>query len=203
MPPRPKLTQPLWCKQFSDQLVYHSHFQRDINGFISFRSFDLEKDLDMIHNWNNLDYARTFWQMRGSVGLLRSCYQCILQNPFAHSFIGLLNQEPVCQFDIYQVSADELANHVQFEPADCGFHLIMAPLDNPVHGLTISIIQHFLWYYFSADQTGAMFAEPDAANGKSIALLEKSGFTRIKTIEMSYKTAHVYQLTNQSFLCRE
>ncbi len=48
-----------------------------------------------------------------------------------------------------------------------------------------------------------MFAEPDVQNNKSIALLQKSGFEKIKTIDMSYKKAHVYQLTKNKFLCKE
>src|ERR1700730_1007532 len=104
MLPKTTQVQPLWCKEPGKQLLYHSEYLSALDGYISFRSFRLETDLSMVHQWNNLDYSRDFWQMRGSAGLLRSCYQCILQNPFAHSFIGLFNREPVCQFDIYKIA---------------------------------------------------------------------------------------------------
>src|ERR1700682_1691475 len=108
----------LWCKTDTRKIVYSTGNISTIGDCISFRSFELETDLSLIHHWVNQDYTRTFWQMRGSVGLLRSCYQCILQNPFAHSFIGLVGSGPICQFDIYKVAVDELANHVVFDEQD-------------------------------------------------------------------------------------
>ncbi len=139
------------------------------------------------------------WQMRGSLGLLRACYQCIMQNPYAHSFIGLYQEKPICQFDLYKVAVDELSTLVTHEPQDCGFHLLMAPNEKPVHGLTHSLIKAFLDFYFGMPATGSMFAEPDAQNTKSIRLLENAGFSCIDIVEMSYKSAYVYSLTKESF----
>lgn len=189
---------PIFCKHFDRDIIYWEKFPA-LNATIAFRSFDAEKDLTLIHQWVNMDYTRTFWQMRGSIGLLRACYQCIQQNPFAHSFIGLLNETPICQFDIYQVSSDELAGHVEFSPDDCGFHLLMSPVKNPVHGLTRTFVRAFLHFYFSQNPGGKMFAEPDIENIKSIDLLERCGFKKSGTVQLSYKTAHVYSLTKAQF----
>jgi len=191
-----------WCKARPTHEILYDHIFDMIGGSLSFRSFDLNGDLALIHEWVNMDYTRTFWQMRGSIGLLRACYQCIQQNPFAHSFIGLYEQSPVCQFDIYQVAADELAGHVDYESIDTGFHLLMAPSKAPVHQLTATLIRAFLDFYFSHPGCGKMFAEPDIQNLKSIVLLRRSGFTEMKTIEMSYKTAHVYSLTKNQFYAK-
>jgi hypothetical protein len=192
-----------WCKAKPAHEILYDHFFETIGGSLSFRSFDLTADLPLIHQWVNMDYTRTFWQMRGSIGLLRACYQCIQQNPFAHSFIGLYQQSPVCQFDIYQVAADELADHVEHDPLDAGFHLLMAPSQSPIHGLTVTLVEAFLDFYFSHPGARNMFAEPDIQNLKSIQLLERVGFTNINTIEMSYKTAHVYSLTKNQFYAKD
>jgi acetyl CoA:N6-hydroxylysine acetyl transferase len=188
----------LFCKNLDSQILYKKKFKA-LQGAIAYRSFDLEKDVSLIHQWVNMDYTRTFWQMRGSIGLLRACYQCIQQNPFAHSFIGLMNELPVCQFDLYKVSADELSQHIRFEDPDCGFHLLMSPNNSPIRGLTVTLIKAFLDFYFSQDRTGKMFAEPDIENLKSVDLLERIGFEKLKTVQLSYKTAHVYSLTKQQF----
>jgi acetyl CoA:N6-hydroxylysine acetyl transferase len=187
---------PLFCKPERLGIVYEKKIS---DATISFKSLDLTEDLAMIHKWVNMDYTKTFWQMRGSIGLLRSCYQCILQNPFAHSFTGMYNGAPVCQFDIYKVANDELATHIDFEDQDCGFHLLMAPRTIPIRRLTITLIECFLEFYFSHSPASKMFAEPDIQNSKSILLLESAGFEKIKTVELSYKTAHVYSLTKEKF----
>jgi hypothetical protein len=188
----------LFCKHFTNEVIPGKKYP-SLDAIISFRSFDLEKDLSMIHQWVNMDYTRTFWQMRGSIGLLRACYQCIQQNPYSHSFMGLIDDKPICLFDIYKISADELSKHVQFSDHDCGFHLLMSPNHSPVSGLTITLTMAFLDFYFSQNPYGKMFAEPDIENTKSVKLLERSGFQKLNTVEMSYKTAHVYSTTKENF----
>jgi RimJ/RimL family protein N-acetyltransferase len=192
-------SRPIFCKAIRDGIVYEKKFARFPAATISFRALDLDKDLSMVHGWVNMDYTRTFWQMRGSIGLLRACYQCIQQNPFAHSFIGLMDGVAVCQFDIYKVSADELSQHIAFREEDCGFHLLMAPLKIPVHGLTLTMVSAFLEFYFAQNPGGKMFAEPDIQNLKSINLLERAGFEKGARVELSYKTADVYSLTAKAF----
>jgi RimJ/RimL family protein N-acetyltransferase len=95
---------------------------------------------------------------------------------------------------VYAVAVDELSEHIQTEKHDCGFHLLMAPNKNPVKGLTSAMIRAFLDFYFSFPQANRMYAEPDVNNLKSIALLEKAGFQKVKTVQMSYKQAHIYSL---------
>jgi RimJ/RimL family protein N-acetyltransferase len=97
------------------------------------------------------------------------------------------------------VFADELSDHISSVPYDCGFHLLMAPNDKPIPGLTVCVVKSFLSYYFSFPEAQRMYAEPDVTNEKSIRLLEKCGFKKLKTVEMSYKRAHVYCLERNEF----
>jgi hypothetical protein len=158
----------------------------------------------MIHEWVKQDYALEYWQLNGHFSQLFAIYQCMELNPFSHSFIGNLTpvsplgEEPrgdatmICQFDVYSVFADELREHIQVEPHDCGFHLLMAPNKKSLPGLTVAVVNAFLNYYFSFPEAQRMYAEPDVNNAKSIALLERVGFKRIKEVEMSYKRAIIY-----------
>lgn len=189
----------LFCKPDTPGMLYSRHFPA-IDGTICFHSLDLDQHLSVIHDWVNRWYATRFWQMNGSYHLLRSCYQCIQQHPYAHSFVGYYNGALICQVDLYAVASDELKSHIEYDQNTCGFHLLMAPNKEPVHGLTGCLLQTFLEYYFSFQQAKFMYAEPDTRNGKSIALLERTGFTRLQTVTMSYKTAHIYRLTREDFL---
>lgn len=189
--------------------ILFSKYYSSIKATISFRSLGLVTDLPLIHEWVHRTYAHEYWQMNGHYSQLYAMYQCMELNPFCHSFVGVLTPGPfptspggggdmtpwgniICQFDVYSVMADELRNHVEAEAHDCGFHLLMAPNDKPLPGLTVCIINAFLEHYFSFADGQRMYAEPDMNNHKSISLLERCGFQRIKTVEMSYKTAHVY-----------
>lgn len=195
----------LFCKPSQEQRLQKALFSKfypGISGTISFRSLELKTDLSLIHDWVNQDYAFQYWQMNGHFSQLYAIYQCMEYNPFAHSFIGMLNGNIVCQFDVYSVAVDELKEHIRYEKHDCGFHLLMAPNKNPVKGLTNAMINAFLDFYFSFLQAKRMYAEPDVNNLKSIALLEKGGFKKLNTVQMSYKQAHIYSLEKSNYAAK-
>jgi len=183
---------PLFCKPTDSAGILYSRHDPGIQRTITFRSLDIKNDLPLIHEWVNMEYAVDYWQMNGHFSQLYAIYQCMEHNPYAHSFIGLMDNAAICQYDVYSVQADELRYHVDAGPGDCGIHLLMAPKQKKIPGLTRLIVRSFLDYYFSFPEARRMFAEPDINNHKSIALLEACGFRKIKTVEMSYKTAHVY-----------
>jgi hypothetical protein len=186
---------PLFCKPGAPGLICKSTFNEIP---LHFESMDTGRHLTELHRWVNLPYAQHFLNMTGSLGIFQACYQCILQNPFAHSFVGFQGEKLSCQLDIYRVAVDELAEHITCDLNDTGFHLIMAPIDKhdlPVRGLTPAFLRLFINWYFSFPQAHNLWAEPDVDNGRSIRLLRLLGFTYIKTVQMSYKKAHVYKLS--------
>lgn len=188
---------PLFCKPaHGDQSpILFSKFYPQLNGTIAFRSLNLKNDLRVIHQWVNQPYALEFWQMDGHFSQLVSIYQCMQYFPYAHSFIGMLNDQLICQLDVYALAVDELKEHIEVQEHDAGFHLLMAPNNNPVHGLTTSVINAFKDYYFFFPQAKHLYGEPDITNKKSIALLAETGFKPIREIQMSYKKAllHIFK----------
>jgi RimJ/RimL family protein N-acetyltransferase len=126
-------------------------------------------------------------------------YYNIQRNSNGHSFIGLLNGKPICQFDIYRVLADEIRQFITADQHDCGFHLLMGPKDKAISGLSLALIKAMLAYYFSFPQARRMYAEPDISNMRSNYLLQRAGFQFIQGITMSYKLANLYCLTRDQF----
>lgn len=159
----------------------------------------LEKDLDMIHDWVNREYALAYWQLDGNKQRVYDLYYSIQRNSNGHSYIGLLDDKPICQFDVYRVLADEIRQYITADENDCGFHLLMAPNENPVPGLSLAITQTFLQFYFSSPEAARMFAEPDIRNLRSNRILQRAGFHLLHSIEMSYKTANLYSITKEQF----
>ena len=192
----------LFCKPTADEnrigLYKSSH---DFHGkSISFRSMNLKGDIDLIYDWVNRDYSKKFWQLNGSKQLVQDTYNAILDNPATHSFIGLLNNTPVCQVDIYLVLADELASFVESSQDDCGMHFLMMPPEERPKGLALAMFKAFLSYYFSFQQATTMYGEPDCHNVKANQLVQASGFKFLSTIKLSYKTAYLYRLLKSEFL---
>jgi hypothetical protein len=192
----------LFCKPSSELLgseILFSKFSSDLVDYVSFRSLDMEKDIDFIHNWVNKPYAIEFWKMNGSKDHLTQTYSSIIACSYAHSFIGLLGDKPVCQIDVYRVLADELANHLSANPEDCGMHLLMGPNHRQVRGLTRIMVAGFLKFYFSFPIAHVMYGEPDTNNHKARKVVSDLGFEYLYEAELSYKTASVYKLTRENF----
>jgi RimJ/RimL family protein N-acetyltransferase len=153
----------------------------------------------MIFNWVNKAYAQKFWQLKATRSVIENIYRGVLENPQAHSFIGLIGEKPICQVDVYAVAADELAEHIDAEPGDCGLHLLMCPPREMQKGWSHYALRCFQEFYFSAEQSGRLFAEPDQENYHANQLAMNTGFHFEKTIEMSYKTANLYYMRREDF----
>jgi RimJ/RimL family protein N-acetyltransferase len=190
----------LFCKPVTinspDQLLYK---YQESDQTISFRSLQLETDIEFLYDWVNRSYSKRFWQLNGSKSLLYDTYQSLLDNPNAHSFIGCRNDQPVCQIDLYNVAADELKDYTDHATDDCGLHLLMLPPQQMQKGLSLCMLRHFIQFFFSFASAAKLFAEPDKENVLANRLAEKAGFIFLKTIQLSYKTANLYCITKQQF----
>jgi acetyl CoA:N6-hydroxylysine acetyl transferase len=192
---RPIAIKPL---AYAGGVIYKEYI--DGLGTIAFRSFELDRDEMMIHDWVNREYALRYWQLDGDRRRVRDTYYAIQRSGEGHSFIGLLNGVPICQFDVYRVLADEIQEFITAPgPQDCGFHLLMAPNEKPVPGLSVAITRAMLRHYFHFPEAERMYAEPDITNPRSNRILQQVGFQLIESIKMSYKTANLYVLTRDRF----
>ena len=123
----------------------------------------------------------------------------MLQNPHAHSFVAFLDDLLIAQIDIYQVLVDELSGHVPATPKDCGIHLLMLPPERSKKNLSFYLLRACFAYYFSFDSPGILYGEPDEKNLAANILARKAGFSFLKTIQLSYKTANLYSITKEQF----
>lgn len=171
----------------------------ELRGHFSMRTVNFDSDLEMLTNWVNQPYAKRFWQMEGDVGHLRNTYEELLANPAAHSFFGCFDDEPVCQMDLYLVSEDELYKHVDAQPSDAGFHLLMGPPREMQKGFSFYAVRCLQEFYFSFPDSGDLYCEPDQNNYHANRLAISTGFQFLKTIELPYKTANLYRITREQF----
>jgi len=164
-------------------------------GKLCIRSLTIKEDLDTLYKWVNQDYAKKFWQMDGSREMLAATYSMVLESLHAHSFMVLLDGRPVGQVDCYQVLSDELKNHVEANPEDCGLHILMQPAKVSVKGLALEALRAFTEFYFSFSLSKKLYAEPDKENLLANLLARKAGFQFSKEIVLSYKTANLYLIS--------
>ncbi|HYE53968.1 MAG TPA: GNAT family N-acetyltransferase [Chitinophagaceae bacterium] len=179
--------------------LYEKHFSHSMT--ISIHPFNVRKDTLFIHEWVNQDYAKRFWQMDGrTINELKKVYRHISTCHFAQSFMARINYNRICQLDLYHAPDDEVSLHYNAQPGDYGIHVLMAPRQQRVPGLSVCVLQTFLEYFFSFPDIERIIGEPDAENHRANQLVQKLGFRFMKTISMSYKTANLYTCTRNDFI---
>ena len=185
-----KIASSAFFKPADSGVVYHRPVAH--MGAVCFRPLNLSTDLSLLHVWVNEAYSMRFWQMNGAINVLQETYSAILQHDSAHSFIGLINNQPGCQIDLYAVQADELAGHITAEEGDCGLHLLMCPPRQMQRGWSKVLLQEFIRYYFLFNEANRLYAEPDQDNHAANQLAINVGFQFQKTIDLTTKTANLY-----------
>lgn len=179
--------------------IVFKQFIKELGSAVSFRSLGLDQDLDLIHQWVNAEYAKRFWGLRGNPDMIRKVYAAAMVNPNTHAFIGMIEDQPFCQIDLYAVKGDELEQHIDWQPDDAGFHILMCPPRQMKRRWSYWAIKCFQQYYFSHEGAQRLFAEPDQMNYPANQLAINTGFTFINSAELSYKTANIYCITREQF----
>jgi len=188
----------LFCKPSPKAGILYEHLFKSGQS-LSFRSLALKRDINILHQWVNEPYAKKFWQLDGPKEQLQSIYQSVLRNPDGHSFIGILDEQLICQVDMYRVQPADLGKYIRCQINDCGMHLLMAPLKTPVPNLSRMVMETFMRYYFSFPQAEYLYAEPDIHNHKACRLLERSRFAFVQNIMLTDKAASLYLITRKQF----
>jgi len=166
---------------------------------ISVRSLRSD-DLTTIYEWVNLPYAKSFWQMDGPKENLYDSFLEILENPYAHSFIGLMDNRLICQVDLYFACQDEVGQYYTCSDKDIGMHLLMGPAGiNGIPHLSQRVMQTMIDCLFSYSFIENIIAEPDSVNVKACRLLERSGFTCMGNCKMSSKLASIYIMNKEKY----
>jgi RimJ/RimL family protein N-acetyltransferase len=180
----------------SDKPLYRNKIDHDV---ISFRSLIPDEDIDFLFNWTHLPYSKRFWQQDVSKSNLLALFNETIAHPYTHSFIGSINEQPVCQVELYNIHTDELKEHLNYGMHDCGLHLLMLPPKQLKKGWTILMLTQFLHFYFSYPEAEHLYIEPDQENSLANQLAKRAHFHFHKTVKLSYKTANLYSISKQQF----
>lgn len=151
-------------------------YEHAVDGFGTVRltPVDPDRDAPLLHSWVSEERAR-FWGMRDAdVEEVREIYAHLDSLTTHHAYLVHRDDVPVALFQTYDPRADRVSECYEALPGDIGVHLLLAPATAPEPGFTAHLLEALVPYCLSTHER--MVAEPDAANGKALALLERSGF---------------------------
>jgi RimJ/RimL family protein N-acetyltransferase len=192
-PHRPDSFAPmLHCKPLHNEIVF-SKYVDDIDATVEWRSLDLDKDIERLHQWISSPYTKRFWKLDATLLELEDLYRRLLSDPHRHAFTGLVNNKPFCHIEMYTLHTDVLHDHVpEADPNDCGLHILMCPPRQLKKGWSRVALSTFMEYCFDFGCPYTLYAEPDKDNHPANCLALDSGFEYIKTVQLPDKIANLY-----------
>jgi len=112
----------------TNEIMYSRYFPKE-DITITLRSFDLDRDLEMVHDWFNQEHTKPIWKMDGPIRELETFYRTLIPSDHSHSFIGEINGEPNFTIEPYWPMRDTVGAYYDVLATDYGSHLLIAPTD--------------------------------------------------------------------------
>ncbi|MGY0036884.1 GNAT family N-acetyltransferase [Pedobacter sp. NJ-S-72] len=116
-------------KPKTKEIMYSRYFPIEEDITITLRPFDIDRDLEMVHDWFNQEHAKPIWKMDGPIRGLETFYRTLIPGDLSHSFIGEINGEPTFTIEPYWPMRDVMGAYYDALATDYGVHLMIAPTD--------------------------------------------------------------------------
>ena len=166
---------------------------------LTFKRFHIKKDIKQFHAWVSAPYA-SFWGMEGwPLEKVKAAYEDLLGDSHTECYWGMMDNRPVCLMETYDPLQSPLIDHMDLNHNDCGFHILLAPVSEPITGFSKHVFSECLSFLFYEKQVERIIVEPDVRNHKVHALNRLFGFHHSKRIQFDHKEAYLGICDKQAF----
>lgn len=170
-------------------IVFSRYFERE-NATITLRPVEIDKDLEMLHEWFHREHALKIWQMNWPIRDLELFYRTLLPGDILHSYIGEANGVPTFNMEVYWANRDIVGGYYDSLPSDYGTHLFIAPVDSKLK-FTSPVTQSMMDFVLAEAKVGKMVGEGAVDSIASMMNKAHVGFKIEKVIEMPHKKANL------------
>lgn len=172
-------------------------------GRVTIEPVDLAEHGDLLHEWVTHPKS-TFWGMSGwTPEQTREAFEEIADSPHEHQWLGRVDGEPTFLTETYDPAHSVLAAHYRVVPGQLGMHVLVAPTDTPVRGLTSQVFRAVMHFCFRDPEVTEVVVEPDARNHAIHAKNAAAGFVVDRRITLSDKEALLSFCTVEDFAASE
>jgi len=163
---------------------------------ISVRAFDPVSDTPVLFKWLSQEYGGPLKEKMYAPEALSVSYACMIESDFAQPFMGLVNNVPVCQVDVYKTRQDAISLYYDSLAGDYGLHLVIAPM--AAQDSIVMLVRTCIEYFFSFPEVGRIVVDIEIRDEWNLDLFKKTGFRPYKKIQSSYKTSNLMICTRNS-----
>ncbi len=193
-PIRPRLTPGIQYRRYIPELKTH----------LSFRTIEIERDLDTFHQWHNQPRVADLWELNQSKGSLQKYLERGLNDSHQIPLILELNEESVGYFEVYWATEDRLGPYYDSDPYDRGFHFLIGEerfLGKERTAVALHAICHHL--FLDEPRTSRIVAEPRADNQRVIKYVSVvPGWSFVKEFDFPHKRAALLECERHGFFAK-
>lgn len=169
---------------------------------LSFRTLNIEEDLDLFHSWMNDGRVAFFWELAWSKEKLKGYLLEQLADPRIYGLIGCFDDDPAGYFETYWATEDRLGAHYDSHPFDRGWHGLIGNKRHLGRAKTSAWMRGLTHYLFLDDaRTTKIVGEPNAAHQKMLSYADNAGYKKIKEFDFPHKRAALMHCERERFFC--
>ena len=158
---------------------------------------------DVLHHWVTHPKS-AFWGMQGyTPEQTRAAFDEIDADQHHDAWLGRVDGIPTFLTETYDPAHSVLAAHYRVTPGQLGMHVLVAPTDTPVSGLTSQVFRAVMHFCFRDPATTEVVVEPDARNHAIHAKNAAAGFVVDRRISLPDKQALLSFCTVADFAASE
>lgn len=181
----------------------YRRFDPRIGSWISFRTVDIEADLERFNRWQNNPRVLEFWQEGGGLDHHLAYLTRQAEDPHCLTLIGCFDDEPFSYFEAYWAKEDRIAPFYAVQDHDRGIHMLVGEEHHRgPHKVRswLSALVH--WAFLDDERTRSVVAEPRADNDRMIGYMQGLGFVRERDFDFPHKRAAMMSLARRPFFER-
>lgn len=176
-------------KPATKDILYSRYFPKE-DITITIRSFDIDRDLEMVHDWFNQEHAKPIWKMDGPIKELETFYRMLIPGDHSHSFIGEINGEPTFTMEPYWPMRDTVGAYYDALATDYGSHLLIAPIDKEKK-FSFPTGQALMDWVFAQPMVGKCIGEAAVESRAMHIFGTRLGFKYQEVLKMPHKDANL------------
>ncbi|MBV7262404.1 acetyltransferase [Photobacterium sp. WH24] len=178
----------------------YQRFDHQADLDISFRVFDMERDLDRFVRWMNDPRVAHFWEQAWSKDDLAEFAQSRLNDPHIIPLIGEFNGEAFGYVEAYWVCEDRLSPYYDVQPYDRGIHLLVG--EDQFRGpryfnCWMRAISHYL--FIDDVRTTRIVLEPRSDNQRLFNRIKEVGYQKLFEFNFPHKRSALLMLERGAF----
>jgi acetyl CoA:N6-hydroxylysine acetyl transferase len=176
-----------------------SFYDSTIGKTLSFVKVDLERDVSLLHKWQQQPYVIPYWKLDISFKEYEKHLEKFLADKHQTLYLGLIDGVSMSYWEAYWVKGDVVEDCYDPHPEDQGIHLLIGEEAYLGKGYALPLLRTIVHFQLQSQGTEKVIAEPDIRNEKMIHVFEKCGFTKVKPIDLPDKTGMLMYCHRETF----